>query len=90
LPFEFRRHTSFNLREAARIKNGSGRNLLLHGSLDSRRNSSYLDAKLGVRVIDVGTIEENVCKIIKQCFATSHVAVPQAFCEARRARRLPG
>jgi hypothetical protein len=62
----------------------------LHGSLDPRRNSSDLDAKLGMCVIDVGKIEENVGKVMKQCSATPNVTVPSAFRAALRPRRSPG
>jgi len=50
----------------------------------------YLAAKAGIRVIDVGKIDENVGKVMKQCAATPNVTVPQAFREALRPRRSPG
>jgi len=50
----------------------------------------YLAAKAGIRVIDVGKIEENVGKVMKQCAATPNITVPQAFREALRPRRSPG
>jgi len=50
----------------------------------------YLAAKAGIHVIDVGKIDENVGKVMKQCAATPNITVPQAFREALRPRRLPG
>ena len=50
----------------------------------------YLAAKAGIRVIDVGKIDENVGKVMKQCAATPNITVPQAFREALRPRRSPG
>ena len=50
----------------------------------------YLAAKAGIHVIDVGKIDENVGKVMKQCAATTNITVPQAFREALRPRRLPG
>jgi len=50
----------------------------------------YLAAKAGIRVIDVGKIDENVGKAMKQCAATPNITVPQASREALRPRRSPG
>jgi|SRR6516165_9425356 len=50
----------------------------------------YLAAKAGIHVIDVGKIDENVGKVMKQCAATPNITVPQAFREALRPRRSPG
>jgi hypothetical protein len=50
----------------------------------------YLAAKAGIRVIDVGKIDENVGKVMKQCEATPNITVPQAFLEALRPRRPAG
>jgi hypothetical protein len=50
----------------------------------------YLAAKAGIRVIDVGQIDENVGKVMRQCAATPNITVPQAFREALRPRRSPG
>jgi hypothetical protein len=47
----------------------------------------YLAAKAGIHVIDVGKIDENVGKVMKQCAATPNLAVPQAFRQALRPRR---
>jgi hypothetical protein len=47
----------------------------------------YLAAKAGIRVIDVGKIDENVGKVMKQCAATPNLTVPQAFRQALRPRR---
>jgi hypothetical protein len=49
----------------------------------------YLAAKAGIRVIDVGKIDENVGKVMKQCAATPNLTVPQAFRQALRPRRSP-
>jgi hypothetical protein len=50
----------------------------------------YLAAKAGIHVIDVGKIDENVGKVMKQCEATPNITVPQAFREALRPRRSAG
>jgi len=50
----------------------------------------YLAAKAGMRVIDVGKIDENVGKVMRQCAATPNITVPQAFREALRPGRSPG
>ncbi|MBV8133228.1 MAG: hypothetical protein JO282_12070 [Alphaproteobacteria bacterium] len=50
----------------------------------------YLAAKAGIHVIDVGKIDENVGKVMKQCAATPNITVPQAFREALRPRRSAG
>jgi HdeA/HdeB family protein len=50
----------------------------------------YLAAKAGIHVIDVGKIDENVGKVMKQCAATPNIMVPQAFREALRPRRSSG
>ena len=50
----------------------------------------YLAAKAGIRVIDVGKIDENVGKVMKQCAATPNITVPQAFRKALPPRRSPG
>jgi hypothetical protein len=50
----------------------------------------YLAAKAGIHVIDVGKIDENVGRVMKQCAATPNITVPQAFREALRPRRSPG
>jgi HdeA/HdeB family len=50
----------------------------------------YLAAKAGIHVIDVGKIDENVGKVMKQCEATPNITVPQAFREALRPRRAAG
>jgi hypothetical protein len=47
----------------------------------------YLAAKAGIHFIDVGKIEENVGKVMKQCAATPNITVTQAFRQAIRARR---
>ena len=47
----------------------------------------YLAAKAGIHVIDVGKIDENVGKVMKQCAATPNITVTQAFRQALRARR---
>ena len=47
----------------------------------------YLAAKAGIHVIDVGKIDGNVSKVMKQCAATPNITVPQAFREALRPRR---
>src|SRR6267142_6606662 len=39
----------------------------------------YLAAKAGIHVIDVGKIDENVGKVMKQCAATPNITVTQAF-----------
>ena len=49
----------------------------------------YLAAKAGIRVIDVGKIDENVGKVMNQCAATPNLTVPQAFRQALRPRRSP-
>jgi len=49
----------------------------------------YLAAKAGIHVIDVGKIDENVGKVMKQCAATPNLTVPQAFRQALRPRRSP-
>ena len=46
----------------------------------------YLAAKAGIHVIDVGKIDQNVDKVMKQCAATPNITVPQAFREALRPR----
>ena len=50
----------------------------------------YLAAKAGMHVIDVGKIDENVGKVMKQCAATPNITVPQAFREALGPRRSRG
>jgi HdeA/HdeB family len=50
----------------------------------------YLAAKAGIHAIDVGKIDENVGKVMKQCAATPNITVPPAFREALRPRRSPG
>jgi hypothetical protein len=50
----------------------------------------YLAAKAGIHVIDVGKIDENVGKVMKQCAATPNITVPQAFREALGPRRPRG
>jgi hypothetical protein len=50
----------------------------------------YLAAKTGIHVIDVGKIDHNVGKVMKQCAATPNITVPQAFREALRSRRSAG
>ena len=50
----------------------------------------YLAAKAGIHVIDVGKIDENVGKVMKQCAATPTLTVPQAFRQALRPHRSPG
>jgi hypothetical protein len=50
----------------------------------------YLAAKAGIHVIDVGKIDDNVGKVMRQCAATPNITVPQAFREALRPRRSPG
>jgi HdeA/HdeB family len=47
----------------------------------------YLAAKAGIHVIDVGKIDENVGKVMKQCAATPSITVTQAFRQSFRARR---
>jgi hypothetical protein len=50
----------------------------------------YLAAKAGIHVIDVGKIDENVGKVMKQCEATPNITMPQAFRGALRPRRSAG
>ena len=50
----------------------------------------YLAAKAGIHVIDVGKIDQNVGKVMKQCAATPNITVPQAFREALGPRRSRG
>jgi hypothetical protein len=50
----------------------------------------YLAAKASIHVIDVGKIDENVGKVMKQCAATPNLTVPQAFRQALRPRRSAG
>jgi hypothetical protein len=50
----------------------------------------YLAAKAGIHVIDVGKIDQNVGKVMKQCAATPNVTVPQAFREALSPGGSPG
>ena len=50
----------------------------------------YLAAKAGIHVIDVGKIDENVGKVMKQCEATPNITVPQAFRDALRPCRSAG
>ena len=50
----------------------------------------YLAAKAGIHVIDVGKIDGNVGKVMKQCAATPNITVPQAFREALGPRRSRG
>ena len=47
----------------------------------------YLAANAGIHVIDVGKIDENVGKVMKQCAATPNITVTQAFRQTLRARR---
>jgi hypothetical protein len=49
----------------------------------------YLAAKAGIHVIDVGKIDENVGKVMKQCAVTPNLTVPQAFRQVLRPRRSP-
>ena len=39
----------------------------------------YLAGKAGIRIIDVGKIDENVGKVMKPCAATPKVMVPKHF-----------
>ena len=50
----------------------------------------YLAGKAGIRVIDVGKIDENVGKVMKQCAATPKVMVLQESRNALRPRRSLG
>ena len=50
----------------------------------------YLAAKAGIHVIDVGKIDQNVGKVMRQCAATPNITVPQTFREALRPRRSAG
>jgi len=50
----------------------------------------YLAAKARIHVIDVGKIDDNVGKVMRQCAATPNITVPRAFREALRPRRSPG
>jgi len=50
----------------------------------------YLAAKAGIHVIDVGKIDQNVGKVMKQCAATPNIRVPQAFREALSPGRSAG
>src|SRR5205823_11889362 len=50
----------------------------------------YLAAKAGIHVIDVGKIDENVGKVMKQCAATPNLTVPLAFRQVLRPRRSAG
>jgi hypothetical protein len=47
----------------------------------------YLAAKAGIRVVDVGKIDENIGKVMKQCSATPNMTVTRAFRQALRPRR---
>ena len=47
----------------------------------------YLAAKAGIHVIDVGKIDENVGKVMKQCQVAPNITVTQAFGQALRPRR---
>jgi len=47
----------------------------------------YLAAKAGIHVIDVGKIDENVGKVMKQCQVAPNITVTQAFRQALRPRR---
>jgi hypothetical protein len=47
----------------------------------------YLAAKAGIHVIDVGKIDENLGKVMKQCASTPNLTVPQAFRQALRPGR---
>ena len=47
----------------------------------------YLAAKASIHVIDVGKIDENVGKVMKQCEAAPNITVIQAFRRALRPRR---
>jgi hypothetical protein len=49
-----------------------------------------LTAKARIRVIDVGKIDENVGKVMRQCAATPNITCPQTFRETLRSRRAPG
>jgi len=50
----------------------------------------YLAAKAGIHVIDVGKIDENVGKVMKQCAAAPSITVTQAFRQALGPRRSAG
>jgi hypothetical protein len=50
----------------------------------------YLAPEAGIHVVDVGKIDENVGKVMKQCAATPTITVPQAFREALPPRRSAG
>ena len=47
----------------------------------------YLAAKAGIHVINVGEIDQNVGKVMKQCAVTPSITVPQAFREVLGPRR---
>lgn len=50
----------------------------------------YLAAKAGIHIIDVGHIDSNVAKVMRQCAATPSSTVPQAFRAALRPRPAHG
>lgn len=50
----------------------------------------YLAAKAGIRIIDVGRIEGNIAKVMRQCGAAPSQTVPQAFRQALRPRPARG
>jgi hypothetical protein len=50
----------------------------------------YLAAKAGMHVIDVGNIDENVGKVMRQCAATLNITVTQAFRQALSPGRSRG
>jgi HdeA/HdeB family len=62
---------------------------LLAASDDDRASATmfyfgYLAAKENIHVIDVGKIEDNISKVMKQCSATPAETVPNAFRQALR------
>jgi HdeA/HdeB family protein len=46
----------------------------------------YLAAKAGIHIIDVGKIDGNIAKVMRQCEAAPNMTVPQAFRLAIRRR----
>jgi hypothetical protein len=62
---------------------------LLEASDEDRASAAmfyygYLAAKAGIHIIDVGRIDGNIAKVMRQCAATPDLTVPQAFREALR------
>jgi HdeA/HdeB family len=62
---------------------------LLAASDDDRASAAmfyfgYLAAKDGIHIVDVGKIEDNISRVMKQCSATPSMRVPQAFRQALR------